>query len=176
MAELGKNPAKYDWMAVRVGVVLGDYTAGDKWALSIGEKDAISVQGAGKLNARAGDRVAITGTFRHLPPGEHQLIDATMEVIPLDVSVAELVKNTGKYDGRLIRIETILAKFLPQDDWSHAVKEPGVGNIEIEGKGKPDARDGDKVSIVGVFQYRPKTFGERIILLTKMQKLEQKKP
>ena len=79
LAELEKNPAKYDWMAVRTEAVLGDEPPGERWAFSIGGRNAIGVQGTGKLNAKAGDRVAITGTFRHLPSGERMIVDATIE-------------------------------------------------------------------------------------------------
>lgn len=79
VAELVRNPAKYNWMAVRVEVVLGEYTAGDRWAFSIGGKDLIEVKGTGTVDVKKGDRIAVTGIFRHQPPGERMIVEATME-------------------------------------------------------------------------------------------------
>lgn len=81
LAELEKNPAKYNWMAVRVEVVLGDYTLGDKWAFSTGAKYPVSVQGTGTVDVKKGDRIAITGIFRHQPPGERMIVEAVVEKV-----------------------------------------------------------------------------------------------
>ena len=95
---------------------------------------------------------------------------------PVVVGVAELVRNAGKYDGLHLRIEVVLKNFLVEDKWSHAVTAPGLGVIEIEGRGRPDVRNGDRVAITGVLRFRPDTFGGRKIVEATMEKLEPKKP
>jgi hypothetical protein len=94
---------------------------------------------------------------------------------PLVVGVDELVENAGKYDGLHLRIEVVLKGFVAQEQWSHAVRAPG-GGIEIDGRAKPDARDGDRVAVTGVFRYRPGTFGERVLVEATIEKLAPKKP
>ena len=65
LTELNKNPAKYNWMAVRVEMVLEEYTPGDRWA--------------GTVDAKKGDRIVVTGIFRHQPPGERMIVEAVVE-------------------------------------------------------------------------------------------------
>lgn len=79
LTELNKNPAMYNWMAVRVEMVLGDYTPGERWAFNIEATNPVNVQGSGTVDAKKGDRIAVTGIFRHQPPGERMIVEAVVE-------------------------------------------------------------------------------------------------
>ena len=180
VAELGKNPGKYNWMAVRVELVLGDFVPAERWSYGVVAKGTvpIGVQGTGKSDARGGDRVAITGVFRYEPntSDPRTMIQARMEVLPETVGAADLVRNADKYHGRLVRVGATLKHFLAADDWIHAVKVASGCYIEVSGKGKHVLRDGDTVAFTGRFEHAKGTFVPYSMSGCTVEKMGPKKP
>jgi hypothetical protein len=148
VADPEKHPEKYEGRIVRIETVLKDFTPGESWSVQLGAEEGIDVIGKTTPPGKNGDRVAITGLFRHKPNTfvPRAIVHATMEVIPFDVTPEQFNKGRSKYEGRLVRIEDKVGEVR---EWMGTRVIEFVRGIEVECAVKVAV--GDRVRVTGVY-------------------------
>ena len=175
VADLEKNPDKYNGRIVRVETVLKDFSPGETWHVTLGDKERIDVLGKTAPPGKNGDRVAITGLFLDK---EHSyvrraILSARMAVIQFDVTPKQLHKR-GPFDGRLVRVEGAVKEIERRPGRAAFYVESFT--LEVTWTGKPEIAEGDRVRVTGVFVSNRGTFLPGRIDVTKSGSVEKLGP
>ncbi len=92
-------------------------------------------------------------------------------LLPVPVTPYELGQHSERYNGRIVYTETVLDDISVDDRWRVLVEPKDTFEFIVSGEGKPDAKKGDKVAIIGHFRYTDISFVPRVIRGARMQRI-----
>jgi hypothetical protein len=97
------------------------------------------------------------------------MLACVLLLIPIPATPDDLGRHAERYSGRIVYTETVLGDLVTDGRWRTLIEPEDASETLVTGEGRPDARKGDRVAIVGLFRYTDASFSRRVIRGARMQ-------